>query len=500
MMDGWILLPILLPLLGGAGLLLSRIGERDGRKIHVYTTVILSVSVAAALLCAWTGEHSLTLPCLVKDVPVYFRVDALGRWFVTVVSLVWLAAGFFAFAYMEHAGREKQYFGFYLILYGVLVALDFSGNLVTMYLFYELTTLLSVPLVLHNRTREALMAALKYLFYSLCGAYGGLFGIFFLHRYCDGLAFRPGGALDAAQAAGHEGILLTAVFVMLLGFGAKAGMLPLHGWLPTAHPAAPSPASAVLSGVIVKAGVLAMIRAVYYVVGPEFIRGTWVQRAWMILALLTVFMGSMLAYRQQGIKKRLAYSTVSQVSYITFGLSLLTPSGMEGALLHVAVHAVVKCGLFLTAGVFVQKCGAARVDELSGTGRKMPGVMCCYTLFSLGLIGIPPFCGFISKWYLAQGALQSDTGIFSWLGPAVLLASALLTAGYLLPIAVKGFFPGREEGGAEMPESRPQPPESRLQPMMLWPLVCLAGIALLTGLFPGPLIRYAAEIAAAALR
>lgn len=514
-MNGLILVPLLLPVLGGLILLIVKMPERSDagykrsvRKVYVYTAVLLAVSAAFALFCAWTGERSLTLFTLLKGIPVYFCVDALGRWFVTIVSLVWLASGFFAFAYMEHEEDIKRYFGFYLMVYGVLAALAFSGNLVTLYLFYELTTLVSVPLVLHNRTREALMAGLKYLFYPMCGAYGGLFGIFFLHRYCETLTFQPGGTLDPASAAGHEGILLAAVFVMLVGFGAKAGMLPLHGWLPVAHPVAPAPASAALSGVIVKAGVLAMIRAVYYIVGPEFLRGTWVQYAWMILALLTVFMGSMLAYRQQGLKKRLAYSTVSQVSYIIFGLSLLTPFGIQGALLHVAVHAVIKCGLFLIAGVFAQKCGIARVDELTAAGKRMPAVMCCFTLFSLGLIGIPPFGGFISKWYLAQGALQADAGVFSWLGPVVLLVSALLTAGYLLPIAVKGFFPGKGEVSAVKTgeESAGKPEEAlpgKLEKsgrLMFWPLALLAGLALLMGLFPGPLIRYAATIAETLLR
>ena len=220
---------------------------------------------------------------------------------------------------MKHEGKQRRFFGYYLIVYGVLVGLYFSGNLVTMYLFYELMSLTSVPLVLHNGSKEAIMASLKYLFYSMCGAYMGLFGIFFLYKYCDTLQFIPGGSLNLTLASGHEGILLLACFVLLLGFGVKAGMLPFHAWLPTAHPAAPSPASAVLSGIIVKAGVLAIIRAVYYVVGADFLRGTWVQTAWMTLTLLTVF------------KKSLAYYTVSQVSYILFMMSVLNLTSMIAA-------------------------------------------------------------------------------------------------------------------------------------------------------------------------
>ena len=527
-MDELLLLPILLPMIGGAILLMSSFWEnlREAgtvgkagkaaaadknnetrpkmRAVHAATMTILSVSAAAALILAWTGERSLTLFTLLQDIPVFFRVDAVSRLFVTVVSVIWLAAGIYAFVYMRHEGREKRFFGFYLLLYGVLVALDFAGNLVTFYLCYEFVTLLSFPLVLHSGTREAVMAALKYLFYSMCGAYGGLFGIFFLNRYCDSLSFTPGGTLGA-MAAGHQGILLTAVFVMLLGFGAKAGMLPLHAWLPTAHPVAPSPASAVLSAIIVKAGVLAVIRVVFYLVGPEFIRGTWVQYAWMTLALITVFMGSMLAYREKVFKKRLAYSTVSQVSYILFGLSLLNAGGLTGALLHFAGHAVIKCGLFLTAGVFLYKFGYARVDQLTGMGKKMPVTMWCYTIFSLGLIGIPPTIGFVSKWHLAEGALQSgkifgalsglqgaaqsaDIGAFSWIGPAVLLVSALLTAGYLLPIVLKGFFPGEEAHGMDLKREEPSF-------CMLMPLVVLAALTLLLGIFSEPLIRYAEAIA-----
>ncbi|MDE7043409.1 MAG: proton-conducting membrane transporter [Acetatifactor sp.] len=391
---------------------------------------------------------------------------------------------------MKHEGEEKRYFGLYLLLYGVLAGLVFSGNLVTMYLFYELMTLVSMPMVLHNGSREAIMASLKYLFYSMCGAYGGLFGIVFLYRYCDSLTFTAGGTLDPVAAQGHEGILLAAVFVMILGFGAKAGMLPLHSWLPTAHPVAPSPASALLSGNIVKIGALAIIRTVYYIVGPEFIRGTWVQYAWMILTLLTVFMGSLLAYREPVLKKRLAYSTVSQVSYILFGLSLLTPAAVTGALLHMAAHALVKCGLFLTAGVFLYQYGYTRVDQLTGMGKKMPKTLWCYTVFALALIGIPPAGGFISKWYLAEGALQSGIPVFSWLGPVVLLVSALLTAGYLLPVTIKGFFPGEEAASPDMAKKEPSP-------FMLMPLVILAVLALFMGILPNPLIRYVSDIARA---
>ncbi len=503
-MDAIMILAVFLPVLSGTLLLLSltakkrsgRACEKPGREelrsLHLAVAAALVLSAAAALLAAWSGERSLTLFELMKGIPVFFRIDDVSRLFVTLISVVWVVIGFYSFVYMEHEGKETRFFGFYLIVYGVLVALCFSGNLVTLYMCYEIMTLTSMPMVLHNGSREAIMAALKYLFYSMCGAYLGLFGIFFLYQYCDTLTFTPGGSLNLALASGHTGILYVAIFGMLIGFGAKAGMFPLHAWLPAAHPVAPSPASAVLSGIIAKAGVLAIIRVVFFVVGPDFIRGTWVQTAWMSLALLTVFMGSMMAFREKVFKKRLAYSTVSQVSYVLFGLSVLSQTGMTGALLHVVFHAVIKCALFSTAGIFIYRFGKTRVEELYGIGKQMPKTLWCYTFAALALIGIPPTSGFVSKWYLAQGALEAKVGVFGWLGPAVLLISALLTAGYLLPVTTNGFFPGNKVDAASL--KKQEAPGG-----MLIPLAILAGLAVLFGLFPNPLIQFAGKIASAVL-
>ncbi|MDY3920259.1 MAG: proton-conducting transporter membrane subunit [Candidatus Limivivens sp.] len=516
-MDGWILLPVFLPVLAGAGLAASSfydhlrmredgIKKEERKRMYLLVAVVLGFSAVLALAAAWTGERSVTLFRLTENLPICFQIDEVSRLFVMFVSIIWVLVGIYSFAYMEHEGEEKRFFGFYLMVYGILVALDFAGNLITLYLFYELMTLASMPLVLHNGSREAIMAALKYLFYSMCGAYLGLFGIFFLYRYCETLAFVPGGTLNPAAVGENGALLLAAVFAMLIGFGAKAGMFPLHAWLPTAHPVAPSPASAVLSGVIVKAGVLAILRTVYYVVGVDFLRGTWVQTAWLVLTLLTVFMGSMLAYREPVLKKRLAYSTVSQVSYILFGLACMSRQALTGALLQTVFHAFTKCALFLTAGIFLVHCGKTRVEELKGVGKQMPVTLWCYTFASLALIGIPPASGFVSKWYLAQGALEGALGIFGWLGPAVLLVSALLTAGYLLPVTMRGFFPGREAdmagigrtGAGLLPEGemestgKGEPPRT-----MRIPLILLAALTILPGIFPDSLIAFCEKLVAA---
>ena len=474
-----LILSILFPVLLGLGILLKG-AFKSRTTLLALTGAGLLATAALGLGVVFGGEAQLMLFSFGKNLDLSFHVDTMGRLFAVVVNLVWVLSGFYAFEYMKHEQEEQRFFGFYLMVHGILHGLVFAGGMVTFYLFYELMTLLSVPLILHNRSSDAIKGGLKYLFYSLFGAYMVLFGLFFLNRFADTLSFLPGGTLNAGAVAGNEALMLVVAFSMIIGFSVKAGMFPLHAWLPTAHPVAPAPASAVMSGIIVKMGVLGMIRVVYYLVGPAFIRGTWVQTVWMSLSLVTVFMGSMLAYREKVMKKRLAYSTVSQASYILFGLSLLQPAAMTGALLHVVFHAVIKSCLFLSAGAIIYKTHKTRVEDLRGIGKEMPVTIWCYTFASAALIGIPPASGFISKWYLATGALDSGINVFSWLGPVVLLTSALLTAGYLLPITINGFLPGADYHYGELKKKVPCM-------TMLLPLLILAALAVLLGLFPNPL-------------
>lgn len=474
-----LLLPILVPIM--MGILLFILPEPKNRKnLLLYTGITLIFNGILVLRAVFSSVETFTLFSLHDQLSIVFKADELGKIFAVAVTIVWIMAGFFAFSYMSHEKNEKRYYAFYLIVFGVLIGLDFSGNLITMYAFYEFMTLCSFPLVIHNQSKEAIMAALKYLLYSFFGAYMALFGIYFMIKYADSSVFVPGGAFGTVE---NQAFLLIVVFLMILGFGVKAGMFPVHGWLPTAHPVAPAPASAALSAIIVKSGVFAMIRVAYYVVGPDFIRGTWVQTVWLSLALITVFMGSMLAYGEKVFKKRLAYSTVSQVSYIVLGLALLNPIAMTGSLLHVLAHAFIKCTLFLVAGAIIFKTGCTRVDEFRGIGKKMPITMWCYTFASLGLIGIPPTGGFISKWYLATGALDSGIKIFNFLGPIVLLISALLTAGYLLPVSINAFLPGEDFDSKNVKKCEPDK-------YMLIPLIVLTVLSVLIGLFPNFLIQY----------
>ncbi len=480
-----LLFPVFFPIIAGIILLISKIKTR--KNLLLIVAVILISEGILILNAIINCKEGIILFWLTREIPIYFKLDALGKIFVSIVTIVWTFSGFFSFAYMKQEKNEKRYFGFYVITFGILVGLDFSGNLITMYMFYELMTLMLIPLIIHNMSREAIMAGLKYLFYSLCGAYMALFGLFFLSKYATDWTFHPGGALDMNLVQGHETLILIISFFMIMGFGVKAGMFPLHGWLPTAHPVAPAPASAVLSGIIVKSGVLAVIRVIYYMIGADFLRGTWVQYVWMILALITVFMGSMLAYKEPVMKKRFAYSTVSQISYILFGLALMNPVGMTGALLHVIFHSFIKSTLFLIAGAIIYQTGNPRVDQLTGIGKEMPVTTWCYTFVSIALIGIPPMSGFVSKWYLAIGSLQTDIPIFSWLGPVILLISALLTAGYLLPVTIKGFFPGNDFDYGKCKNKEPSN-------WMLIPVIILTVLTAILGIMPNGIISYITRI------
>lgn len=489
----YFVLSIFFPILAGIYLLVRK-EMKERRNLLITTAAALAVTAVLVVLTFFrSGQGMFTLFNLTDRLPVLFKVDEVSVVFSVMTVLIFLCAGVFSFEYMKHGQtddsiiREKRYFGFYLIVFGVLIALCFAGNLITFYLFFEILTLSSMPLVLHEGSREAVMAGLKYLFYSLCGAYMSLFGLYFIERYGNTLTFSEGGVISVQAASSHGGILLLTAMLMLIGFGVKAGMFPMHAWLPTAHPVAPAPASAILSAVIVKAGVLAIVRVVYYIFGVSFLKGTWVQTVWMVLTLLTVFMGSMLAYREPVLKKRLAYSTVSQLSYILFGFSVMNGGSVTGGLLHVLSHGFIKAALFLCAGAVIYMTGKTRVDELRGIGKEMPLLMWCYTIASLGLIGIPPTGGFISKWYLAEGALSSGITGFDWIGPVILLVSALLTAGYLLPVTVYGFFPGADFDYENLKKKEP----SRL---MTIPVLVLTALSVLIGLFPEGIIAYLSRI------
>ena len=478
------LAPVLFPIVTGFALFSRPIFEDRHVYVGVMTFLTSAITFFSAIMT--TGEL-ITLWKITDTLSIAFRFDYPARAFACLVAFIWPLVTLYAFEYLRRRPPVDRFYAFFLSTFGILIGVAAAGNLLTLYLFYELMTFMTLPLVMHSQQREAIRATVSYLLYSLTGAALALGGFFFFQVYGVSMDFTPGGVLDMARitAEKNESMLLTVTFLTLVGFGAKAGLVPLHAWLPTAHPVAPTPASAVLSGLITKAGVIAMFRVVYYVVGADFLRGTWVQQAILLMALLTIFTGSMMAYAEKHLKKRIAWSTVSQVSYVVFAMMLLNPLGITGAVLQIAAHAMSKSCLFLSAGVVIyftlEGANYHYADQLRGVGKELPITMTCFALASISLIGLPVTGGFVAKWYMASGAL--GLGKLGITGIIILMISALLTAGYLLPIVTDAFFPGEDYN------------YSRLVPLRLpWnmkiPLLLLSVGAVAAGLFAGVISEF----------
>jgi len=419
----------------------------DGKKYwRVITCLTCGAEFALSILTA-IGKKQVLVLFNLAGLPFSLAPDTVGCIFAILFSALFFAAALFATEYMEHDERPHHFCIVYLLTLDTMLGLCMAAELQTYYMFFECLTLASFPLILQDREEKSRKAAQKYLCYSLLGASLVLFGLVYAGKLVGTLSFIPGGWGVTEE---NTKLALVVIFVTVMGFGCKAGIMPLHDWLPTAHPQAPAPASAILSGCVTKAGVLGIMRTVFFLFGSSVVRGTWVQYTLIAIALVTVFCGSMLAYKEKVLKKRLAYSTVSQVSYALFGLFLMSGAGFVGAMLQVLFHAVTKVCLFLCAGAIIHHSGKERIYsedgefQYYGLGKVMPLTMIGYTFASLSLVGLPPFGGFVSKWYLAEGSF-SALGFSGWIGAAVLLISALLTAGYLLSVTANAFFPTKNQ-------------------------------------------------------
>ena len=478
-----LLLPILVPLIGGIFVFRQK---NETYRDWLVVTLIVITAVMVLANCTMPTQR-LWLLTIQGDLGLVLNSDWLSKFFMVLAVCIWAPVVVFTKPSSAMRGRASQFMGFLYHDAGGTDGPCSAANFVTMYMFFEMT----VPdyrcrWCCTNATPRPAGQASKYFgVFRIRRGHGP--GRLLLYRLLlDGAGFSAGGAIDFSRAAEHQPLLLVAYCLMIVGFGAKAGMMPMQSWLPAAHPVAPAPASAVLSGVITKGGVVAVIRVTYYMFGPEFLAGSWPQYVLLTLTLATVFVGSMLAYREKQLKRRLAYSTVSQVSYVLFGLMLLTPDGVQASLLQMVFHALAKDTLFLAAGAIIFSTNCTRVDQLRGIGRRMPVTMWCFTLAALSLIGIPPMAGFVSKWYLLTASLEAPIQAFGVAGLVVLVVSALLTAGYLLPVVTEGFFPGRDF----ITERR----EVGVQ--MTWPMIAFAAAVVLMGLLPGGLLHWLGLLAA----
>ena len=428
------------------------------------------VSMAPTVLAG--GTVDLRLFEILPGIDFAFRVDALGMVFATVSSLLWIVAAIYSIGYMRHLNEHAQtrFFACFASSLAAAVGGAFAANLFTLVIFYEVLSLVTYPLVYHHEDEEGWRGGRKYLVYLMGASKSALLAALALTYHIAGsLDFVAGGLLAGSDASAA---LLTAVyFCYLFGF-AKAAVMPMHAWLPAAM-VAPTPVSALLHAVaVVKMGVFCVLRVVFHVFGTGLVGGLGLGIVTAYLASFTILMASVYALTRDDLKARLAYSTVSQLSYIVLGAVLLSPVAMVGGIIHIAAHAFSKITLFFCAGSIYCASGKRNISDMAGIGRRLPWTMGAFFVASLSMIGVPPTAGFVSKWYLAEGAVAAGETAFL----VVLLVSSVLNAAYFLPVSYAAFFQ------AERPES---PTTVREIPLVTIPLVATAILSVLMGIFPG---------------
>lgn len=481
-----LLVSILIPLVGAALLFALRPQSAKLRNAIVMAAALLTSGCVA--YCLFTpGDHAQVLLRLSGLLTVSFRLDGLGRVFAGLVAFLWPLASLYGLEYMRHEGGENHFFGFYLISYAVTLGIAFSEDLMSLYVFYELLSLATLPLVMHGMKAKNVHAGRTYCYYCLGGAALGFMALVTVIHYGGTANFTPGGI--AALAAAPQGVVLTMYVLGFFGFGVKAAVFPLHRWLPDAG-VAPTPVTALLHAVaVVKAGVFAVARLTYSCFGAALLRDTWAQTVCLCVALFSILYGSCMAVREQHMKRRLAYSTMSNLSYVLFGVLLMTPQGLTAGLTHMVYHGLMKIALFCCVGTVMIYTGRSDIRQLRGLGKVMPVTMAVFLVCAAALVGVPPLPGFASKWALATAGVAAG----SWLGvagAAVLLISAVLTAIYVLVPALSAYA---------LPLGGDVPNENCDPGWMIKTAVCVVLAAILVLSFASQsLARFLAEVAAGA--
>lgn len=421
----------------------NRPNLREGVTLTVAAVkVLLIVSLLPGVLAG--NSYGLTLVQVVPGVSLALKVDAFGLIFGLIASFLWAWTSVYSIGYMRALNEHDQtrYFASFAVAIGATIGVAFAGNLLTLYLFYEVLSLSTYPLVTHEQTDEARASGRKYLTFILGTSIGLVLpAMLIVFSSTGSLEFVAGGILGGKVAPD-----LLAVLLCLFVFGfAKAAVMPFHGWLPAAM-VAPTPVSSFLHGVaVVKAGVFSILRVVLFILGPGTLSDAGLGTPLAYVAGFTIITASLVALTQDSLKRRLAYSTIGQLSYMIIGVALLSPSGTLGGILHIAMHAFGKITLFLCAGAIYVASGKKYISQMNGLGRRMPITFAAFLLGAMSIIGLPPLGGFLSKWYLVIGTLESgQIGLM-----ALLLISSLLNAAYFLPIIYRAWFAEPEEGAEE---------------------------------------------------
>ncbi len=386
-----------------------------------------------------SGGVFITHIPFLPGVDIVLHGDALSVLFAALSSLLWLVTTVFAIGYLEYKPHRSRFFGFFALCVSATMGVSLAGNLMTFLVFYEILTLATYPLVVHWGDARSVRGAKVYLRYTLFGGGLLLIGTAWLYAVVGTGDFIVGGLLSgmANEELAVDPAVLTAIaFFLIAGLGVKAALIPVHGWLPVAM-VAPAPVSALLHAVaVVKAGAFGIVRVIYDVFGITLAAELHVTTGLAIVAAATIVYGSLCALRQDDLKRRLAFSTVSQVSYIALGTALASPIAAVGGIVHLIHQGMMKITLFFCAGILKETLGVDRISAMNGIGRRMPWTMAAFTIGALGMIGVPPTVGFVSKWYIGTGALDAEA---FWV-LLVLGASSLLNAAYFLPILNSAWF------------------------------------------------------------
>jgi len=432
------------------------------------------VLVAFMLVGVSNGESYEARFGFLPGLDLYLAADPLALLFVALSALLWLLTTIYAIAYLEDSPKRSRFFGFFSLCVTATVGVALAGDLLTFLVFYELLTLSTYPLVVHRGTAASRRAGRSYLVYTFFGGALLLAGTAWLYAITGTLEFTARG-FAGNQGAGREPELIAVFALLIAGLGVKAALVPLHGWLPQAM-VAPAPVSALLHAVaVVKAGAFGIVRVVYDVFGIEFADRLGVTGPLAAVAAVTIVYGSLRALYQEDLKRRLAFSTVSQVSYIALGVAVAGPIATIGGIVHLVHQGLMKITLFFCAGNLAETLGVKKISEMNGVGRRMPLSMAAFTVAALGMIGVPPVAGFVSKWLLGLGAVQAGQ---KWV-LVVLLLSSVLNAGYFLPILYRAWL---------LPVAGPWPEERKLGRFetslgLLLPPLITAAFALAAGLF-----------------
>lgn len=475
---------ILIPTIGGLAAL--RIPFKSKHSLHVYIETVAIITTAVVLLLAIrsSGEFR-TLLTIAPGFKFILGLDGLGKLYAVLVSLMWPIVLLYTFSYMEHDDRERSFLGFYIMTYGATLGICFSGSPLTLFVFFEMLSISTLPLVAHYQDQESLFSAKKYAAYLFGGAALGFVAVVIVSVYGETGAFKLGG--DLLASASTEWMRIIYLFAFL-GFGIKAAIFPFHAWLPAAS-CAPTPVTALLHAVaVVNTGVFSVIRITYYSFGQDVLKGSWVQTVCLILASFTLVYSAVIAVKERHVKRRLAYSTVSNLSYMLFGILLLTPEGMLAGTAHLVFHSLTKITLFMCIGSFMEHTGKAYMSDVNGVGKYMPHTFICYTLSALSLLGVPLFCCFVSKWRLLMAGAEVATPA-AYIGIGALIVSAFLCALYGLSVSARAFFP--VEGSDNYTEGK-KSDEGGWR--MLVPLYVFTACQVILGVFPGPVLDFITKI------